>query len=394
MDDLSRRAGGLFDACRRLSQSLQRTGDDVQAFGVASSKSAVDPADWSPIPIHPAPCRIHPRLGYAPAMNRSLAAFGPAVVHTHGLWTYTSVVSMRWRNQTGRPEVIHPHGMLDPWALNHSRWKKRLALMAFERRHLKRTSCIRALCQSEIESVRGFGLGNPVCIIPNGIDLPEPAAQTMVRNLANEPRKILLYLGRLHPKKGLANLITAWDRVRSTKAGANWLLAIAGWNQGGHEQELKDLANRLSIPWVDAPSSGIGGDHPASIQFLGPRFGTDKEDLYRSCDAFILPSLSEGLPMVILEAWAHGKPVLMTPMCNLPEGFSTRSAIEIQPDSEAIFQGLITLSNLSPSELEEMGRAGRQLVKSKFTWPQIASQLDAVNRWLVHGERRPDFVDV
>ncbi len=391
MDDLSRKAGGLFDACRRLAQSLLRAGDDVQAFGVAGPESGVGPADWSPVPILPAPWRIHPRLGYAPALNKSLAAFGPAVVHTHGLWTYTSVVSMRWRNQTGRPEVIHPHGMLDPWALNHSGWKKRVALLAFERQHLKRASCIRALCQSELESIRGFDLKNPVCVIPNGVDLPAIGAQTA------EPRfsaKVLLYLGRLHVKKGLANLIVAWDRVRTTKAGASWSLAIAGWDQAGHEQELKDLATRLSIPWIDSRSSGFGKNNPASIQFLGPRFGADKEDLYRSCDAFILPSLSEGLPMVILEAWAHGKPVLMTPMCNLPEGFSTRSAIKIQPDSEAIFQGLTTLSSLSPSELEEMGRAGLQLVKSKFTWSQVSTLLDAVNRWLVHGEHRPDFVEV
>ena len=131
------------------------------------------------------------------------------------------------------------------------------------------------------------------------------------------------------------------------------MLAIAGWDQGGHEGELKRLATELEIPWADARSTkledpqplsrptgeggalatGEGSANPSSIfhlpssklpsvVFLGPQFGEAKAACYRNCDAFILPSFSEGLPMVILEAWAYGKPVLMTPQCNLPGGFA------------------------------------------------------------------------
>ena len=69
----------------------------------------------------------------------------------------------------------------------------------------------------------------------------------------------------------------------------------------------------------------------ASVVFLGPQFGAEKSECYRACDAFILPSLSEGLPMTVLEAWSYAKPVLMTAECNLPEGFAAGAAVRIGP---------------------------------------------------------------
>jgi poly(glycerol-phosphate) alpha-glucosyltransferase len=133
-------------------------------------------------------------------------------------------------------------------------------------------------------------------------------------------------------------------------------------------------------------------DFQPSVVFLGPQFGEAKAACYRECDAFILPSLSEGLPMVVLEAWSHGKPVLMTPECNLPEGFAANAAIRIQPSVESITQGLRELFRAPHSALCTLGTNGRKLVARKFTWPKVAADMKSVYEWVLGGGPKPGCV--
>ena len=292
--------------------------------------------------------------------------------------------------------------MLDPWAVKNSAWKKKLALWVYESEHLRSAACLRALCESEARAIRAFGLKNPIAIIPNGVDMLEIGDRRS--ETGNPPwavrvepgKKVLLYLGRIHPKKGLDNLIRAWAELKINRK-SDWVLAIAGWDQGGHEDELKRLATGLAIPWADVRVNSelrTTNSEPASVVFLGPQFNEAKSACYRHCDAFILPSFSEGLPMVILEAWACGKPVVMTPECNLPEGFPARAGIRITTDIEGIARGLTELFGRSAQELTELGRNGRRLTEEKFNWDRIARQLRAVCEWLVCGASRPDCVYV
>ncbi|MBB5039603.1 poly(glycerol-phosphate) alpha-glucosyltransferase [Prosthecobacter dejongeii] len=331
------------------------------------------------------------RLGYAPGMGKKLTAFDPEVVHSQGMWTYTSWVAARWRRRTGKPEVIHPHGMLDPWAVKNSAWKKKLIARIFERRHLSETSCLRALCHAELEAIRSYGLRNPICVIPNGIDLPADHLIQRNQNKLSPNKKVLLYLGRLHPKKGLVNLLHAWGALSKQQGKTSeWVLAIAGWDEGGHEDELKRLAVNLKMAWNEG--GNINSEDDDRVRFLGPKFGSEKEQLYRDCDAFILPSFSEGLPMVILEAWAYAKPVIMTPMCHLPEGVTAQAAFEVSPDVGQIQDGLSRLIQLSDAEREEMGTRGRALVGQRFTWDLVGSQMHSVQHWLVNGTPAPECV--
>jgi len=126
---------------------------------------------------------------------------------------------------------------------------------------------------------------------------------------------------------------------------------------------------------------------------LGPCFGPEKDALLRRADAFILPSLSEGLPMAVLEAWAYAKPVLMTPECNLPEGFAAGAAIRIDPNAGAIARGLRDLFSAPGSALRAMGWAGRALVEERFTWPKIAQDMKAVYGWVLGQGPRPGCVE-
>jgi poly(glycerol-phosphate) alpha-glucosyltransferase len=179
----------------------------------------------------------------------------------------------------------------------------------------------------------------------------------------------------------LVNLLQAWKTATQSAANKGpWVLVIAGWDQGGHEAELKSLTTSLGIS--------------SSVFFVGPQFDEAKNASYACADAFVLPSFSEGLPMVVLEAWAHSLPVLMTPQCNLPEGFAAQVAVRIETDADSIAEGLTTLFALPDHERVAMGAMAQQLVKDKFTWPQIASQMFAVYRWLLGQGERPQCVKV
>jgi poly(glycerol-phosphate) alpha-glucosyltransferase len=121
------------------------------------------------------------------------------------------------------------------------------------------------------------------------------------------------------------------------------------------------------------------------VVFYGPAFGEQKEALLRSAEAFILPSFSEGLPMSVLEAWSYGLPVVMTPECNLPEGFAKQAALEFRT-REGSFQGLDfsfqhglrSLIEMTEVQRWEMGMRGRRLVEEKFTWPKVAAQMKEI----------------
>jgi poly(glycerol-phosphate) alpha-glucosyltransferase len=190
--------------------------------------------------------------------------------------------------------------------------------------------------------------------------------------------RTLLYLGRLHPKKGLSQLIEAWSIVRNEASQAGWQLEIAGWDQLGYEGDLKALAARLKIN--------------SSIRFSGPRFRDEKAATYNAASAFVLPSFSEGLPMTILEAWSWRLPVLMTDKCNLPQGHSAGAAIMMEANTDSIAVALLRLFSMSTIELETMGMKGRSLVEEHFQWPHIAQQMADVYDWTLGLRPTPDCV--
>jgi glycosyltransferase involved in cell wall biosynthesis len=368
---VSRKAGGLFQSVRGLAKAVASANEEVRVFGIRDEQSAVDLQEWQPLSVQ----TFRPRLrawGYSNELVPAMFDADLDVLSVHGLWKYCSVASQRWHRQTGRPYVVHPHGMLESWAVRNAMWKKRIAALLYENQHLRRAACLRALTEAEAQSIRNYGLSNPICVIPNGVDLPD-LGESNAKTQSPNP-KTLLYLGRLHPKKNISNLIRAWNEpFKSQRAsGDRWVLAIAGWDQGGCEAQLRQLTTDLGLL--------------TSVIFLGPQFGGDKSECYRTCDAFILPSLSEGLPMAVLEAWAHAKPVLMTPECNLPEGFEVHAALRIGTTPEEIAAGLKALREMSDDDRSQMGDHGRALVATRFSWPRIGEQMRRVYEWMLGAE--------
>ncbi len=386
--------GGISIAVQALAGAQAQAGLGVRVVGLSDGGTVL--AGWPEGMLREVASKKVPGMRWGAGLGDVIEEGKPEVVHSHGLWSQPSIAVRRQRTRRGTPYVVSPHGMLDGWALAHSRWKKLLAGVAFERRHLREAACLHALCRPEAVSIRDYGARNPIAVIPNGVDLPSEEGVEIERREGG--RKTLLFLGRLHPKKGLAGVLEAWAALGS-RAVEGWRLEIAGWDQGGHEAELKRLASDLGVGWADVRGregeDGRGSDDgAASVVFSGPAFGGVKDGLLRRADAFILPSFSEGLPMSVLEAWAYRLPVLMTDYCNLPEGFAAGAARRIGTDAESIGAGLRALFAETGDGLREMGGKGRALVESRFTWRQVAEQMGEVYRWVLGNGLRPSCVEV
>lgn len=379
----SRNAGGLLPVLVAHAQHLQQDhGCTVEVLGLHDAHTEADRAQWLPLAPKTFPVAGPRAFGYAPALRTELLNGSFDLVHTQGLWMYPSAATNSWHRRTGKPYLVSPHGMLDPWALANARWKKRLAAVLYERKHLRHAACLHALSASEAQSIRAFGLANPIAVIPNGIELP-PSAPAGDADLADVPsdKRLLLFLGRLHPKKGLPNLIRAWSQARRKVPEVDgWRLAIAGWDQGNHRAELEALVKEEGIE--------------TAALFLGPKFGAEKEALLRRADAFVLPSQSEGLPMAVLEAWAYGLPVLMTEACNLPEGFAASAAARMDLAVEPMAEALGFFLSQSAGVHRAMGGKGRALVEERFTWQKACESLYAVYRWILGGGAPPPCVEV
>ncbi len=382
-NSLSRRGGGLFWSVRALSGGLQRSGCEIRVIAPEDADTEGDLAAWGATAVAALAVRGPAAFGFLPGLRGEMSSFRPDVLHVNGMWKYEAVAAIQWKRRTGSPYVVSPRGMLDGWALENSAWKKRIAAMLYQRRFIAQADCIHALNLSELQAIRALNLDNPVAVIPNGVELPEAASVTPAPDWGSalpKGSKVLLFLGRLHPKKGLASLLNAWARVRkgSANPGGDWHLVIAGWDQGGHQSMLEGLAKNLGVA--------------DSVWFVGPQFEDAKTASASRADAFVLPSFSEGLPMAVLEAWAYELPVVMTPQCNLPEGFETGAALAIEPEVGSIEEGLKTLFAMEPSALAAMGMRGRQLVESRFAWPKVASEMHAVYQWLLGQAEKPACV--
>lgn len=380
---VSREAGGVFEALIGLSKALHALPDmELHVIGLRDMGTDMDLGAWDPVPVTASTIRGPRAFGFSAGFRPALARLRPDVVHVHGLWMYASVIAHGWASRTGAACVVSPHGMLDPWALANSAWKKRIVAALYQDRHLRQAGCLHALGSAEHLAIRALGLGNPVCTIANGVALPDPAPHVPAWRLTlPADARVLLYLGRLHPKKGLRGLLQAWVRAfPPTKRGWPWVLVVAGPDDSAHRAELEALAGHLGI---------LG-----AIRFIGPQFGADKHAAFASADAFVLPSLSEGLPMAVLEAWSHCLPVLMTPECNLPEGFSAGAALRIGPEPQDTAVQLRRLAQMGAGLHRTMGAAGRTLVAERFTWPALAGEMASVYRWLLDRGPPPACVQI
>jgi glycosyltransferase involved in cell wall biosynthesis len=304
-----------------------------------------------------------------------------AIVHQHAIWTGISRVTCKMREKNKVSTIITPHGSLQKWALNKSRLKKKMALGLFERNNLNNASCLHAVGRNEISDFRDFGLTNPIAVIPNGVSndwLNSRGDEGVFRHQFGIPtdKRIMLFLSRITPKKGLLMFLKVLCELKNVLN--DWLFVIAGADEFNHQVEVERYIfdNRLN-------------NH---VIIVGPLFGQIKRDAYAAADILVLPSLSEGAPIVILEALGAEVPVLTTKASSWQDLESFNCGWWVDISTLAIKEALHHIITYSPDKLELMGQQGKKLVGDKYTWEKSAQMTIEMYNWLLGRGDRPEFV--
>lgn len=348
---VSRLGGGVFEAVVSQAELIRRCGGETVIFGLEDRYTDDDRARFEPSRVVAARVAGPSMVGYAPGLLGELVAADLDLLHLHGIWMYPSRAGAMWARMTDRPYIVSPHGMLDPWITARGRLKKAVARIGYERESWRRASALHALTEREATDVaRESGRLDSV-VIANAGPPAEPAPTA--------PRAPhFVYLGRIHPKKNIGALVAAWRENAALLEATGARLTIAGWGEDGHVAEFK---TRLA-------------GSPPSVAFAGPVFGAEKDALLRDARFLVLPSHSEGLPMVVLEAWARATPTLMTGECNLPEGFTARAAIDCGYDAASIGPLLVRAATMPDADWLAMGRAAHGLASGPFSRETIETR--------------------
>jgi glycosyltransferase involved in cell wall biosynthesis len=292
------------------------------------------------------------------------------LIHDHGIWLPTNHATAVIAFQLGIPMIVSPRGMLEPWSLRYKNWKKRLAWYLYQHGDLLTAQLFHITALQEAKSLRDLGFRQPIALIPNGVEVPNwcsrPKPQTELRTA--------LFLSRIHPVKGLLELIKAWATVRPS----HWQVVIAGPDECGHQKSVEKAVNEAGLQGV--------------FSFIGEVEGEAKTKLYCQADLFILPTFSESFGVVVAEALACGVPVITTKGAPWKELITHRCGWWVDIGVEPLADAIRAATMLSDTERYAMGKRGRQFVECNFGWSHIAEQMISVYRWMVGQGGKPECV--
>jgi glycosyltransferase involved in cell wall biosynthesis len=374
-ESLSPAFGGTAAAMAHHANYLVRAGVDVACvtFDGSSAQPAVrlEPG----VRLHRARTAGPRRLGFSPDISESIDRVQPDVVHVHGLWRLPFAQAFAAAERRSVPTVISVHGMLHGRALRQRAPGKALARVLFQDRMIHRASCLHATAGAEAQEIRSAGFRTPVAIVPWGVELS--AAQAAPEPPSSDVRPAtVLYLGRLHPGKGLDTLVDAWRSVHRRFTSAR--LIFAGPNEDGYEARLKALASDLTAA--------------GSIIFAGPADPDARERLFESAAIAVLPSPAENFGFVVPEALARGVPVIATHGAPWEILAAERCGWWVAADAASLGAALDEALRLPASELREMGARGRRLVGERFSWPAATAATLELYEWLRGRAPMPPFV--
>jgi glycosyltransferase involved in cell wall biosynthesis len=324
----AQRAGGIETAIRGLVESLREE-------GISVSRSSERPV------------AVHEDI--------------PECVHFHGIWS-PSLASrfLRWRRR-GIPCVVSPHGMLEPWALAHKPVKKMFAWHIYQRHILNRAAALHATSAREAANLRRLGLKATVETIPWGIEIAEPRDYAAAAK-ARSAQRTALFVGRLHPVKGLPMLVEAWAKVRPSE----WKMKIVGPDEDGHRAKLESLVRKADLNAV--------------FEFTGGLEGDALREAYEDSDLFILPSYTENFGMVVGEALSYGVPVIASQGAPWEILATEGGGWWVPASVEGLSMALASATACSKDELDSIGGAGRRLVVDKYSWRSVATRFAGLYR--------------
>ena len=322
------------------------------------------------------------RLGRSPALRRWLDAQvrgGRAeVVHAHGLWQM-SLVYPAWAARAGRARlIVSPRGSLSRWAMRYGSAAKPLFWAALQRPALERAACLHATAEPEYEDMRRLGFRQPVAVIPNGVDLPAPPLNPDSRTGA----RTLLFLGRLHPVKGIDMLIDAWRSVQ--RRFPAWRLLIVG--------DDRDAVGNSS-GYGGALRRRVDAQGAARVSFAGELRGRAKWEAYENADLYVLPSRSENFGLTVAEALAAGTPAVTTRATPWRPIEAHGAGWCIDTGSAPLAACLREALARDPATLREMGMRGRRWMAADFSWRRIGRQMARTCNWLMGVDpAKPDWI--
>lgn len=376
IEGLAPSLGGLSRAVAKLSEEMARRGAEVDIVTTTRPHSE---ELFSPVgvKVQAVPCKFIRAWAYAPGLSRTIkhSVKKADLIHLHGLWLFPHFVASRASWHAGKAYVVSPHGMMDRWALSQGRLKKQIYGNLIEWQTLRRAAALHAVSESEARDIKRLGFTSEVVTIPNGVDFTEFAhllspSVFRQRYPIIADKTVFLFLGRIHPKKGLDLLIRAFCHV--DKICPNTVLIIAGPDETGYQKHLEDCL-------------AAAGQLDKCI-FTGMLQPEERLAALAAADIFVLPSYSEGFPIAPIEALAAGLPVILTDACNIPGIEEEECGIIVRPETNSISEAMLQLAN--NRELgKQMGTRGRQLALAKYTWDRIATRMTQVYENVLLGKR-------
>lgn len=366
---IAEEASGPSYSVVRLCESLIETGQDV----------ALAALDWAPLANPPHFLQTFPlgaglrRLGRSPAMSRWLSEQAESgsvdLIHNHSLWMMPNVYPGRVACRHGTPLVVSPRGALSAWAMQSGSAIKKIFWPLLQRPVLSAAVCLHATAESEYKDIRRMGFRQPVAIIPNGIDIPELLPK------ADKDYRTLLFLGRIHPVKGLDMLLPAWRAVQDRLP--DWHLKIVGPDNRGYLGEMRHLAGELKLE---------------RIEFSGALYGAQKWRAYRDADLFVLPTYSENFGMSVAEALAVGTPAIVSKGAPWSELSARKAGWWIDIGLDPLVACLENALACSTDELEAMGHQGREWMEREYSWKYVGQRMAQTYRWVTQGGKCPEWV--
>ena len=282
------------------------------------------------------------------------------IIHIHGLWLYQHVVKLSKKN--GIPIIWSTHGMTAPWSMHHKWWKKIPAWWLYQKQELKSAAIIHCTTEQEVEWNKSLGISN--CFIaPLGTN--EDSYQP-INKKGDKNEKVLLFVGRIHPVKGLENLIIAWSKLFSSASniwGSSeyWKLKIVGPDERGHLTKLKNLVNKYRLN--------------ESVEFIDPKYGTELSKEYELCDCLILPSFTENFGATVIDAMGHGKPCITSTFTPWKELQERGCGWWVSNEPSILSKAIKEMINSGDDVRHEMGMKGWALVKEKYTWDAVIDKM-------------------
>jgi glycosyltransferase involved in cell wall biosynthesis len=295
------------------------------------------------------------------------------VVHIHGLWTPFEWRAFREAKARGARVVISPHGSLEPWALRHKWLKKRAAWMLYQKSILQQADLLVASSSIERDHFRALGLTAPIAVIPVGVDVSERPEDLSESNIPDRER-VVLFLARLSPKKGIPDLLEAWQKI--DRRGHE--LHIHGYGPASYRSYLESRIAALKME-----------DH---VKLRGPLYGEEKWRKFQQSSIYVLPSYSENFGITIAEALLSGLPVITSSATPWGELSSRGLGWIVDNDVAQLRNALDLAVSIDVGRLRSIRSEARDHAR-QFLWPSIAGRYVETYQWVsTPGSPTPDWV--